>query len=91
MSKAARPNKIFLDYLRNERGSTAVAPYSTRAKPTAAVSVPLSWQELSGRIKSDQFQIDEVKQRLSRLRSDPWSGFFDVKQRITAAMLKGRS
>jgi len=89
MSKAARPDKIFLDYLRNERGSTAVAAYSTRARSTAAVSVPLSWKELSARIKPDQFQIDEVKKRLAQLRKDPWDGFFEVKQRITAAMLKG--
>jgi bifunctional non-homologous end joining protein LigD len=89
MSKAARPNKIFLDYLRNERGSTAVAAYSTRARPTAAVSVPLSWKELSARIKPDQFQINEVKKRLARLRNDPWDGFFETKQKITAAMLKG--
>jgi bifunctional non-homologous end joining protein LigD len=88
MSKAARPKKIFLDYLRNERGATAVAAYSTRARPSAAVSVPLSWKELSARIKSDQFQIDDVKRRLARLRKDPWTDFFDIKQKITAAMFK---
>ena len=88
MSKAARPNKIFLDYLRNERGSTAVAAYSTRARPSAAVSVPLDWKELKAGIKSDQFQIDEVKKRLARLRNDPWPGFFEIKQRITANAMK---
>ena len=82
MAKAARKGKIFLDYLRNDRGATAVAPYSTRAKPGAPVSTPLAWDELSSRIRSDHFRVDNVPQRLAGLPHDPWEGFFEIKQQL---------
>jgi bifunctional non-homologous end joining protein LigD len=82
MAKAARKGRIFIDYLRNDRGATAVAPYSTRARPGAPVSTPLAWDELSDRIRSDQFRVDNVRQRLKTLKRDPWQGFFDVKQQL---------
>ena len=80
MSKAARKGRIFIDYLRNDRGATAVAPYSTRARPGASVSTPLAWDELSDKIRSDHFRVDNVRRRLSSLKHDPWEGFFEVKQ-----------
>lgn len=82
MAKAARQGKIFIDYLRNDRGATAVAPYSTRAKPGAPVSTPLAWDELCSRIQSDHFRVDNVRQRLLRLARDPWEGFFELKQQL---------
>ena len=88
MSKAARRGKIFVDYLRNDRGATAIAPYSTRARAGATVSVPIGWEELSGRLKSDHFTIRNLPQRLSRLKNDPWAEIFDVKQSITTAMMR---
>ena len=88
MSKAARKGKIFIDYLRNDQGSTAVAPYSTRNRPGAPVSVPLTWDELSNRIKSDHFTIRNLPARLAKLKSDPWSEILTVKQSINATMLK---
>jgi bifunctional non-homologous end joining protein LigD len=88
MSKAARKGKIFIDYLRNDRGATAVAPYSTRAKVGATVSVPITWDELSSRLKSDHFTIKNLPARLAKLKKDPWAGIAQVKQSISASMLK---
>ncbi len=71
-TKAKRHGRIFIDYLRNGRGSTAVAPYSTRARPAAAVSMPLDWSELSATIGPAHFTINNIRNRLD----DPWAGFF---------------
>lgn len=75
-TKAKRRGRIFIDYLRNGRGSTAVAAYSTRARPGAAVSMPLSWDELSPSIGPDHFTVDNARSRLESLEADPWEGFF---------------
>ena len=88
MSKAARKGKIFIDYLRNGRGSTAVAPFSTRAKPGATVSAPIAWEELTASLHSDHFTIENLPARLSKLKKDPWADIAKTKQSITAAMLK---
>jgi bifunctional non-homologous end joining protein LigD len=88
MSKAARKGKIFVDYLRNDRGATAIAPYSTRARAGATVSVPIDWKELSSSLKSDHFTIQNLPKRLSRLKKDPWGDIFQVKQSITASMTR---
>jgi bifunctional non-homologous end joining protein LigD len=82
MSKAARSGKIFVDYLRNGRGATAVAAYSPRARPGAAISTPLDWNELSEAIKSDHYRIGNIGRRLANLRRDPWEGFFELRQTI---------
>ena len=87
MSKAARKGKIFVDYLRNDRGATAIAPYSTRARAGATVSVPIDWEELSGRLKSDHFTIQNLPLRLSQLKKDPWADIFHIKQSITTSMI----
>jgi bifunctional non-homologous end joining protein LigD len=88
MSKAARKGKIFIDYLRNGRGATAVAPYSTRAKPGATVSTPIAWEELSESLGSDHFTIENVPARLGKLKKDPWADLAKTRQSITAAMVK---
>ncbi|MHB0958532.1 MAG: DNA ligase D [Pirellulaceae bacterium] len=88
MSKAARSGKIFVDYLRNDRGATSIAPFSTRARPGATVSVPLSWEELSSRLTSDHFNIHNLTRRLARLKEDPWMGMNRSNQAIKASMLK---
>ncbi len=88
MSKAARKNKIFVDYLRNDRGATAIAPYSTRTKAGATVSMPISWNELSNTLTSDAFNIRNVPERLKRLRKDPWAEIGKVKQSITREMFR---
>jgi bifunctional non-homologous end joining protein LigD len=82
MSKTARRGRIFIDYLRNGRGATAVAAYSTRALPMASVSTPLAWDELSETIRADHFKIDNLRQRLDVLKEDPWPEFFTLRQRL---------
>ena len=88
MSKAKRTGKIFVDYLRNDVTSTAVAPYSARAREGATVSTPLGWQELTGKLKLPSFTIGAVPQRLKRQRKDPWQHFSKTKQKISANYLR---
>jgi bifunctional non-homologous end joining protein LigD len=85
-SKAKRAGKIFIDYLRNEKGATAVASYSTRARPGATVATPISWDELSASLRPGQFNTRTVPERLRNLMQDPWKGFFGVRQTITRRM-----
>jgi bifunctional non-homologous end joining protein LigD len=88
MSKSKRAGKIFLDYVRNTRGSTSVAPYSTRARERATVSVPLGWEELDGKVRPDFFTVTNIGQRLDAQRADPWEGYHDARkgQTVTGAM-----
>ncbi|MEX2027757.1 MAG: non-homologous end-joining DNA ligase, partial [Pirellulaceae bacterium] len=86
MSKKARQGKIFIDYLRNGRGATAIAPYSTRARPGAPLSVPIDWSELSPHLRSDQFTVTNLVARLDKLADDPWEGIAAVRQSLTKAM-----
>jgi bifunctional non-homologous end joining protein LigD len=85
MSKRVRRGRIFVDYLRNGRGATAVAAYSTRALPRASVSTPLSWDELSENLRSDHFTLSNIRHRLEFLKDDPWADFFKLRQRIPQA------
>jgi bifunctional non-homologous end joining protein LigD len=72
--KARRHGKILIDYLRNQRGMTAVGAYSTRARPGAAVSMPLAWNELGPEIGPAYFTIRNAPTRLSST-ADPWADF----------------
>lgn len=86
MSKRAREGKVYIDYLRNGHGATAVAAYSTRAKPRAPVSVPLAWDEVSPSLRSDQFTMRTLSERVSKLARDPWADYFREPQRLTSDM-----
>ena len=75
MRKDLRGGKVYVDFNRNGRSATAVAPYSTRARPGAAVAMPISWTEL-GKLKSaDQFKVESVAGYLDKRKSDPWRDF----------------
>jgi bifunctional non-homologous end joining protein LigD len=74
-SKAKRKGRIFIDWLRNERGSTAIAPFSPRRRANAPVATPVSWAELPDFDSAAAFTIGTVGQRLAKLRSDPWKDY----------------
>ena len=88
MTKATRTGKIFVDYLRNGPEATAVAAYSTRARPGAPVSVPIAWEELSESLRSDTYKLDNIRERLSQLVQDPWRDYYALQQRISAKALR---
>lgn len=84
MSKAQRRGKIFVDYLRNDPTSTAIASYSTRARAGAPVATPISWKELTPRLDPAAFNIRTVPARLKRMRKDPWADIGETQQRLPA-------
>jgi len=87
ITKSARAGKIFLDYLRNERGSTAVAPYSPRARAGVGVAVPLNWSELKLEARPD-FRIANFADWAVRLRKDPWAKMLSTSQQLTPDTIK---
>jgi bifunctional non-homologous end joining protein LigD len=88
MGPQNRKKKIFIDYLRNNRGSTTVAAFSARARPGLGVSVPLTWDELPQTTAGDQWNIANVHERLDKLKADPWAAYSKTRQRLSAAMKK---
>jgi bifunctional non-homologous end joining protein LigD len=66
MSKARRKGRIFVDWLRNDRGATAIAPYALRARPGAKVAVPVTWEELAGLTAANSFTSVDMEARLAR-------------------------
>jgi bifunctional non-homologous end joining protein LigD len=91
MSKKLRAGHIFVDYLRNGRGATAVAAYATRSRPRAPVSTPLSWDELGVDLREAHFRVDNLPTRLAHLKEDPWRGFFKVKQRLPISQSRSKT
>ena len=81
MAKAKREGRIFIDYLRNARGATAIASYSARAREGAPVAVPVRWTEL-GEATPDRFGVATLSRRLAALKNDPWQGFDDARRRL---------
>ena len=82
MTKAARKGKIYLDYLRNERGATSVAPFSPRARVGAPVSLPLKWADLN-LPERPVFSVATFGEWKTRLKTDPWKAMATMKQKIT--------
>jgi bifunctional non-homologous end joining protein LigD len=86
MSKQKRKGRIFIDWLRNERGATAIAPYSTRARQGAPVAMPIAWDELEALKRADGFSVAEAMERLKV--GDPWAEASTWRQTITRKMLQ---
>lgn len=83
ISKAQRKKRIFIDYLRNDATSTAVAPYSTRSREGAPVSTPLDWSEVKPGLDPAAFNLRSVPARVAAI-GDPWAAIFEVRQRLPA-------
>lgn len=86
MSKAVRKGRIYLDYLRNDRESTAIGAFSTRARPGVPVAVPLEWKEL-GSAARPVFHVSDFGEWKKRLKRDPWQPMVKEAQRLTAETL----
>jgi bifunctional non-homologous end joining protein LigD len=86
--KKTRQGKIFVDYLRNQRGGSAIVNYSTRAKLNASVACPLGWDELKGLKVASPYTLKTLPARLKAKKRDPWKGFFSTRQSITAKARK---
>ncbi|MFC6487300.1 non-homologous end-joining DNA ligase [Nitratireductor sp. GCM10026969] len=84
-AKAKRKGRIFIDWLRNERGATAIAPYSTRARPGAPVAVPVSWAELSELAAADTFHVADMEARMQA--PEPWAETAGWRQSLTRKVL----
>jgi bifunctional non-homologous end joining protein LigD len=81
MTKSLRAGRVFIDYLRNSREATSIAPYSTRARPGAPVSTPLSWERLSRTTGGNDFSVLDLKKRI---RDDAWAEIGKVRQKLPA-------
>jgi bifunctional non-homologous end joining protein LigD len=79
MTKALRKGRIFIDYFRNSREATSVAPYSTRARPGAPVSAPITWERLSRTTSGNDFTVLDLKKRL---KDDAWADIGKVRQKL---------
>jgi len=88
MGTKNRVGKVFVDYLRNQRGASTVAAYSVRARPGLAVSVPIERDELNQLDGAGQWTILNLKQRFDQLRRDPWAGYGSTRQGITQSMMR---
>jgi bifunctional non-homologous end joining protein LigD len=85
-TKRLRGGRIFVDYLRNGRGATAIAPYSPRARARAPVATPVSWDEIA-RSSPDRFTMATLPRRLNALKRDPWEGYEDLAQSLSEKAL----
>ena len=82
MSKSKREGRVFIDWLRNQRGSTAVLPYSARARSGAPVAIPLAWNELKNMDNAHPYSIDDAKTLLDRAQSKSLHGWGFADQHL---------
>ncbi len=84
MSKAKRRGKIFIDYLRNGRGATFIAPYSPRAREGAGIAMPIEWDELTPKLKPEIFSIRSAQKYLAKRKADPFASLLKARQKLPA-------
>jgi bifunctional non-homologous end joining protein LigD len=85
VTKRERKGKIYVDYLRNGRGATAIAPYSSRARAEAGVATPLAWEELPSLTAADGYTLGNIENRMAQLGSDPWAEISKIRQTLPKA------
>jgi bifunctional non-homologous end joining protein LigD len=83
MTKAQRKGRIFIDYFRNHRGSTAICPYSPRARGLATIATPVTWAELKTMPSASAFTLKDMAARLAE--PDPWADYAKSAVQITKA------
>jgi bifunctional non-homologous end joining protein LigD len=88
VSKSKRKGKIFIDYVRNSEGATAIAPYGIRARKNAPVSTPIEWDEFTKDVRFRLLQCQDCAQAAANIAKDPWTDFITMRQTITAAMFR---
>jgi bifunctional non-homologous end joining protein LigD len=89
MSKKARKGRIFIDYLRNGRGATAISPFSTRARKGAPCAWPVAWSALPKLASAHDVTVADAATVLKTMKKDPWAGYFDVDQVLPMEQLRG--
>lgn len=82
MSKAKRTGKIFIDYLRNGRGATFIAPYSPRAREGAGVAMPIAWEELTAKFKPEVFNVRALMKKPPTRKQDPFASMLECDQAL---------
>jgi bifunctional non-homologous end joining protein LigD len=85
MAKVKRKGRIFIDYLRNDRTSTAIAPYSTRAREGAPVAWPLGWDQFKRARSGADYDVGKAMRAVKRLKSSPWQGYEEARRPLPAA------
>ena len=84
-SKQKRSGKVYVDYLRNADGATAIAAYSLRARAGLPVSLPIEWSALARDVRGARFNVRNVPALLARRKVDPWAGYEKSRQRLSAS------
>jgi bifunctional non-homologous end joining protein LigD len=80
MAKAKREGRIFIDYLRNDRTATAIAPYSTRAREGAPVAWPLNWDQFKRAGSGADYNVEKAMRAVKRLKGPPWEGYENARR-----------
>jgi len=82
MSKAKRTGKIFVDYLRNSRGATFIAPYSSRAREGATIALPIEWEDLTAKLNPEAFNVRSAKKLLAKRSQAPFASLLKHHQQL---------